>query len=376
MAAKPTPDASPGTVQPARAPFPVVFWVTNLVEFLERMAYYGALAVASLRMEDQGLSTGAIGTVMGLLLPLPFLVPILSSALAERFGYKRLLLASFVLYASGFLLFANASSLPAFFAAVVLLGCGAGAFKPVPAATIGIVSPPGRTRQGYSYYYAAINVGGLVGPLLAGGLVYLAGKDVGRALTLYASSAAVALAALVVVSLFRNPKPANPDLGVAAGFARFLPGLRDGRFMALLAIFSGFWFLYSMNFSFLSLYIDDFVDLPRWFSVEMQNTINPLVIVLVGVPLGLWADRLRGFAAMTLGIGLFAAGFALIGFTHDFVYLVAGLVIATFGEILAYPGFLAHVAKVAGPDRASAYQSLGFLPIGLGFFVGPLVGGR
>lgn len=372
---------TPATTQPPaapapRIPFPRVFWVTNAVEVLERTAYYGALAVAALRMSDQGASSGEIGLVLGLLLPLPFLLPIVSSALAERFGYRVMLLVSFVLYASGFVLFATASDVPGFLVAVLLLGCGSGTFKPIPAATIGIVSPEGRTKQGYSYYYAAINVGGFAGPAIAGAIALSQGQDAARVLTFYASAMAIGMAALVVLFLFRDPRPAQKGLSIAAGFARFVPGLRDTRFMVLLVIFAGFWFLYSMNWTFLSIYIQSYIGLPSWFSVEMQNSVNPLTIVLVGVPLGLLADRMKGFLAMTIGVGLFALGFAVIGFTRDFNLLLLGLVIATLGEILAYPGFLAHVAKIAGPERASAYQSLGFLPLGIGFFVGPLVGGQ
>ena len=373
MAGPPQADVgSPST----RAPFPAGFWVTNAIEVLERTAYYGALAVAALRMDAQGLTDPQIGAILGLLLPLPFLVPIVSSALAERFGYKPMLLVAFALYAGGFLLFAGADSYGAYLAAVGLLGIGAGTFKPIPAATIGILSPPDRTKQGYSFYYAAINIGGLAGPLVAGAYAASFSESAAHSLALYTSTAAILLAGVVALVAFRNPKQPDRTLSVVGGFKRFGPGLRDGRFMLLLLIFSGFWLLYSMNFSFLSLYIADYVPLPGWFSAEMQNSVNPLVIVIVGVPLGLAAERLRGFASMTLGIGLFAAGFALIGFTQTFPTLVLGLVIATLGEILAYPGFLAHVAKVAGPERASAYQSLGFLPIGLGFFIGPFIGGR
>ncbi|MEA3202896.1 MAG: proton-dependent oligopeptide transporter, family, partial [Thermoplasmata archaeon] len=45
------------------------------------------------------------------------------------------------------------------------------------------------------------------------------------------------------------------------------------------------------------------------------------------------------------------------------------------GEILTYPGFLSLVSRLAPPGKAAAYQSAGFLPIGIGFFLGPLVNG-
>ena len=83
-----------------RAPFPRVFWVGNVIEILERFAYYGLYMgfqiFATKAVIEGGLGWGMsrLGVVQSVFLFLSYSVPLISGVLADRYGFKRMLMWS------------------------------------------------------------------------------------------------------------------------------------------------------------------------------------------------------------------------------------------------------------------------------------------
>ncbi|MCX6165246.1 MAG: hypothetical protein NTU73_10385 [Ignavibacteriae bacterium] len=79
------------------------FWVVIIMEFFERGSYYGVMSVLSvylvLNVAEGGLgfSKESVGVINSVTRPLLYLLPILSGAIADRFGYKKTLLLAFIL---------------------------------------------------------------------------------------------------------------------------------------------------------------------------------------------------------------------------------------------------------------------------------------
>lgn len=345
------------------------FAVVNVAELLERSAYYGFTSVFGLYLAGLGYSGAAIGAISVILLAFPYAIPLLSGALAEKIGYKPMMVGALVLYTSGFAVLFSFSSLEGILAGVLLIATGAGGFKPIATASVAHVTSESQRSFGYTIYYTGINVGGFVGPLA---VAFLSGS---RAAGFAVSGVLIAVAFLLTAIAFRNPVPPQREASVGQALAKLGSIFHDLRLLVLLLIFSGFWFLYSMNFSFVALYLDRFVALPDWFEANLQQAFNPLVIILLGIPLGALATKRAPVPVMTAGIGLYLVGFSLVAFVPVFPAFLAGLFIATVGEILAYPAFLAYLSRIAPPDRIAVYQSYGFIPIFLGFFFGPLLTG-
>ncbi|HVL87542.1 MAG TPA: MFS transporter [Candidatus Thermoplasmatota archaeon] len=355
------------------------FWVINGVELLERAAWYGALAVFAIHLNQLGFTDEQIGGIAALLLPLPYIVPLLSSPLSEKFGYRPALALAFVLYGIGLGILASSTSVEGILAAVILWGVGAGLFKPIPVATIGHITRPETRNRAFAIFYWAINLGAFAGPLVIG--LYF-----GNYLQAFAFTGAVIGLSLVLTLLaYRNPQPPQRDVDALRQFRKLAEILVDRPYVLLVAIYSGFWFLYAMNFTFLLRYLQDFVALPDGFNVPLFQAINPLVIILTGggiLVLSLLLpsrktlqDRMAPIALMTVGIAVYSVGVMTLGFSNVFALAVVGVIIYTIGEYITHPGFLSYVSKIAPADRQSVYQSFGFLPIALGFFTGPLVGG-
>ena len=75
-----------------RTSFPPVFWIANLIEVLERFAYYGIYFGFGIYMEHLGYSRGQLGIIQSLFLAVSYTVPVISGTLADRYGFKKVLI--------------------------------------------------------------------------------------------------------------------------------------------------------------------------------------------------------------------------------------------------------------------------------------------
>ena len=80
------------------------------MELFERWAWYGIFAVLALYLTHDkasgalGFSQTEKGIIMGTGTFLLYLLPVITGALADRYGYKKVLLISFIILMTGYLL--------------------------------------------------------------------------------------------------------------------------------------------------------------------------------------------------------------------------------------------------------------------------------
>jgi MFS family permease len=96
-----------------------------------------------------------------------YLFPVVSGALADRFGYKKMFLLSFALMAPGYYFLGYAKDLTSFMSIFMLIALGAGIFKPVVIATISRTTDDSNRGLGFGIFYMMVNIGGFLGPVLA-----------------------------------------------------------------------------------------------------------------------------------------------------------------------------------------------------------------
>ena len=88
--------------------FPRVFWVANVMELFERAAYYGLNSVLAIYLTNSvserglGFSEQSVGFLQGIIYALTYIIPILGGALADRYGYRRMLVFAFSLLSTGY----------------------------------------------------------------------------------------------------------------------------------------------------------------------------------------------------------------------------------------------------------------------------------
>ena len=147
-------------------------------EMWERLSYYGMRALLVLFMTDQvinggmGLTDQSATAIYGIYTALVYVVALPGGWIADRLlGAQKAVFYGGIIIMSGHFVLAIPST-QAFFLGLILVVAGTGLLKPNVSAVVGDLYPQGDPRRdgGFSIFYMGINVGGLLGPIICGGL--------------------------------------------------------------------------------------------------------------------------------------------------------------------------------------------------------------
>ena len=146
--------------------FPSQFWLVVIFEFFERGSYYGMMSFISVYFTDTlNIPKESVGVIKGVIQPLLYFLPIISGAIADRFGYRKILMMAFTLLGGGYFLTSQMTTYSSVFIALVVMGFGAGMFKPIISGTIARVTDESNSTQAFGIFYWSINLGAFLFPL-------------------------------------------------------------------------------------------------------------------------------------------------------------------------------------------------------------------
>src|SRR5208337_3831373 len=167
-------------IDEVREGFERSFWVANVSEIFERLAYYGSFAsLANYLRETLNFPTQQTGTLTGIFGGMVWFLAIFGGAVADKLGFRRALsLAYLILTAAYFLLGSIGAPWLAPVRTLMPLELFVGCILILPALGISLVKPSvvGTTARaskdnvrsiGYSIYYTLVNIGGAAGPYVA-----------------------------------------------------------------------------------------------------------------------------------------------------------------------------------------------------------------
>ena len=166
-----------------RSPFPRTFFVANVMEIFERMAWYGFFAVSSLYLTSpiaqggMGFDSIQRGILQGIIPFLLYLFPVITGALADRYGYRNTFLVAFAIMTPAYFLLGQVHGFWPFFGMFLLVAIGAATFKPVVVGTVGKTTDDSNRGIGFGIFYTIVNVGGFIGPFVAGAVRTRLGWD-------------------------------------------------------------------------------------------------------------------------------------------------------------------------------------------------------
>jgi len=368
--------------------FPRVFWSANIMELFERGAYYGMNSVLAVYLTNSvmegglGFSEQEVGFLQGLIYALTYVVPIIGGALADRYGYRRMLLFAFALLSTGYFLTGEMTSYGAIFAALLVMATGSGLFKPIITGTVARTTTEETSGLGFGIYYWMINLGAFLAPLVVSIL-----KGFSWNYVFIASSLYCALMFIPTLFFFKDPeRPASTKTlrDVLKGAAMVLG---DARFMLMIFVYSGFWILYFQNFGSILWYMRDFVDtapvdsvlqsvgITIKFDVEHVVVLNAGTIILLQVVVSRVVKNLKALNTMVGGIVIGSIGFVCLSLSSSVWVLIAGIVIFSIGEMTAHPKYYSYVGLVAPSESKAVYMGYAFLYGVVGSLVGSNLGG-
>ncbi|MBP6454634.1 MAG: MFS transporter, partial [Bacteroidales bacterium] len=148
------------------------FWTAISMEFLERGAYYGVMSVLGVFLiltpleGGLGFSKEQAGAILGTIPPLLYLLPIIAGAIADRYGYRKVLFFAFSCMILGYGFTGLSNSYFLVFLSLILMALGAGFFKPVISGTIARTTNEKNSGLGFGIFYWSINLGAFLFPLI------------------------------------------------------------------------------------------------------------------------------------------------------------------------------------------------------------------
>lgn len=370
------------------------YWTVIIMEFFERGSYYGVMSVLSVYLvmstTDGGLgfSKESVGVIKSTITPLLYLLPILSGALADRFGYRRMLMFAFAIMSTGYFLTSLSTSYGLIFLSLLLMAVGAGLFKPVISGTISRETNEHNSGLGFGIFYWSINLGAFIFPLIL--IPYLKGISWSYIFIM----AAIGTGWLLILNIFVFKEPQKPAsskrLGEVLGGVILV--LKDFRFISMIVIYSMFWILYFQMFDTVLWYLTDYVDMTpvnsvvnnalgligiqgNWkFEAEHVTVINAGTIIALQLLISSLVKNTKALPTMVFGIALGTIGMGILAISMHAWVFIAGMVIFSIGEMTAHPKFLSYVGLIAPPDKKALYQGYSFLYGVIGSGVGGILG--
>jgi len=381
--------------------FPRTFWLVNTFELFERWAYYGMLTVLSVYLTDPisqgglGFTQGQRGVMQAVATALLYLIPILGGAIADKFGYRKVLLAAFLTLASGYFAMGNTHAYGAVFMAFLLVAIGGAIFKPIIVATISKTTTKETDTLGYGIFYMIVNIGGFIGPFFASKLRDISWSYVFIMCTL------IILVNLVLLYFYKEPKKEKADSDEKLGealkniFINSVSVLKDWKFLLFLTIIVGMWTMYMQLFFTLPVFITQWVntsDIYNSSSIlaaligttengigiirpEMMINIPAFTIILFQLFVSNRLKNVRPVTSMVFGIAVIAIGYGQMAFQTMGWYIALGTVIIAFGEMASSPRIQEYISRIAPPEKVALYMGYSFLPVAGGNFIGGLLSG-
>jgi dipeptide/tripeptide permease len=370
-----------------RTGFSRTFWVANVIELFERFAYYGSKAILAVYVAEQvGLGPESAGWLVGSVFnTLLYFLPILAGTIVDRYGFKRSLQICFGIFCVGYFLI-GLGGLPAgqglvqalgsrlyMIVALVITAVGGSLIKPSIVGTVARTTDERTKSLGYSIYYTLVNFGGAVGPILA----LQVRENVGIAYVLVMSSL-TSLGMLIATTIFFQEPPPPKDAPPPRSMGRVLADMglvfTNGRFMAFLVIFSGFWIMFWQIFYSFPFYVRDVLHYEKF---EIMETVDAWTIILVTVPATALAQKLSPMRAMTLGFALATLCWFVMGLGPKTVPVaVAAIVLFALGEAVQAPRFYEYVSDLAPREQVGTYMGFAFLPVAIGTFGAGAIAGK
>jgi MFS family permease len=352
---------------------PREFWSVNASNLFERGAYYGMLAVFSYHLVyNVGIESWMVGILTGISMGLINFLPLISTALASKYGFKKILLFSYTTLGVGYVVLGFGYSIALIFLAVIIMGFGSGFEKALIAASISHSSDEKNREYAFLVYYWVINIGAFLIPI---SLIFIfTPENYGGVFFLMA--AFIVCSFLIILLSYKNPVKPDPSIRPLDAVKNLKVIFKDPKFVTFLIIFAGCWFMLYTRKPFSPLFMKDFGILEDWF-VPILAALNPATIIVGGQ---IWArfikDReIDSLKMLISGILIISAGFFIVGITLNPIIFISGIIILSFGELVSYPAFLSYVSKIPPKEKRSIYMGYSFLPLAIAGVTAPIVGG-
>jgi proton-dependent oligopeptide transporter, POT family len=381
--------------------FKSVFWASNIIELFERWAWYGfymAFALYLVNSKDTGalgFSQAQKGIIMGTGSMLLYFLPLITGAIADKLGYKRMLFLAFALYASGYFMLMHFETFGYIFFAFLWTCTGGAFFKPIISAMIARNTDHETSSIGFGIFYMMVNIGGFAGPFLAGIVLNKSWDYV-----FYLSIGSILFNFLITAFFFREPVSGVQTIPVVRSiihaFQNIGKTLINWKYLLFLVIMSIFWTAYNQLYYSFPVFVDQWADTGAIYrsirgiwpglassigtpegtiSAVTLSSMVSFFIILFQLAVSTFVMRFRPLSAMMGGIFVLSGGLFLMFSSQGGWLILLGILIFAVGEMASSPKFTEYIGRIAPEDQKALYMGTSFLPIAAGHQLGGWLSG-
>ncbi len=361
------------------------FWVANVSEIFERLAYYGSFAsLANYLRETLNFPTQQTGTLTGIFGGMVWFLAIFGGAVADKLGFRRALSLAYLLLTVAYFLLGsigapwlapvrNTVPLELFVGCILILpALGISLVKPSVVGTTARASKENVRTLGYSIYYTMVNIGGAAGPLAAS----LARRHLGAGKIFYIAAAVVFVMFFLVVTLFREPKRSDdvPKPSVGETLRNFLTVMRNPKFMIFLLIFTGYWIVFWQQWIVMPVYLHEYVN--KDIDVELVLVTDSILVISCTIVVNYLLRKVAAFSAIVLGTLVSSLCWLVLVWRPSMWGAVGAIAVLAIGEMIQQPRYYEYISRLAPPGQQGTYMGFAFLPLGIGSLIGGWFGGK
>jgi POT family proton-dependent oligopeptide transporter len=379
-----------------RTQFPAVFWVANTIEVLERFAYYGIYMGFGIYIEYLGYSKSQLGIVQSIFLLFSYVLPVFSGTFADKYGFKKVLIVSYIAYLPTILLLMVTKSFSGITLTMLGIGFAAGIFKPLISGTVRITTDKTNKTVGFGIFYAMVNIGASFGPVVAGKLRAISWNH-----AFLVAAICIGVMFLFTLFFYREPVRKYEEVTLKKKFKDMYVALSDIKFLIFLILIGlMFWLPLWAFFNLIAVYIDKNLD-----TVSLYNSIKSVfgtgfasilsaedatgkrkllgetiahtgyIIMIFQVLISGIFEKFRAISSFNIGLFVAAAGMFTIGYAYlsssEFVFM--GIFLFAVGEMICSPRIQEYITWLAPKEKAGLYMGTNFLATGLGGTLSGLV---
>lgn len=381
--------------------YPQAFWVANTMELFERWAWYGIFMLLALYLTGSqetgalGFSQEQKGYMMGPVVAILYFLPLITGAIADRYGYRRVLIVAYLILVSGYLMMGIFKTYFSLYLVFLYVAMGAALFKPIISATIAKTTTSETSSIGFGIFYMMVNIGAFLGPVMASKL-----RVINWQYMFFMSAAAILINLIIVLFVFKEPeRPKNTDpLGksLLTIFRNIRTAISDVKLVMFLVIIIGFWSIYNQLFYSLPVFIDQWMDTSVIYNLlhsfspglasaigtdqgtiapEMLSNIDAFYIIIFQVFVSALVMKFKPLNAMMAGIAVNALGLSLMFCTNNPLFLFISVLIFGWGEMASSPKITEYIGRIAPKEKTALYMGASFIPLAGGNFLAGILSG-
>jgi MFS family permease len=350
------------------------FWVLFAGTLINAVGFSFIFPFITLYLTGQlGLTLTTVGGLITLNSASGIVAQIAGGSLADRLGRK--LMMAFSTLGSSLLIagLGIVHTLPTVAGVILLMGFINPLFQPASQAMIADLVESERRAEAYGLLRVANNLGVVIGPSVGG---FVAARSY---LALFLVAAVSGLLYFVILVLFiRETKPdltapaaGGPDAQHDEGYREVL---RDRPLLVFCAAMALIVAVNAQLWTVFPVYMKSQFGIPE-NRYGLLMALNATMVVTFQFAVTRLTSRFPHAGMMALGAVLYTIGIGSIGWSSSYWHFASNVVIATLGEMVLFPTAAAFVADLAPVHLRGRYMGAQGLAGGVGFGIGPLLGG-